>query len=371
MVTAVKMNNRMAKKDTLAEKSPDGKPSKAPRDPLADHPHLKTTIAQIEKQFGEGSIMPLGGDRSCRRNRKAFRPAACRSTSPSAAGLAAGRIIESSDPNRAARPRSPCTSLAQAQKAGGIAAFIDAEHAFDPSWAKKLGVDLEMLLVSQPSSGEEAMQITEMLVKTNAVDVIVIDSVAALVPQEGTRRRNRRLARRPAGPADEPVAPQAHRRHRQEQHVRDLHQPDPREDRRHVRQPRNDPRRPGAEVLCLLPDRRPPHRPVEGRRRSRRPARAGQGREEQGRPAVPRRRVRHDAHRRHQLRRRHPRHGHGAENRSAAPAPGSATATCSSAKAKKKSASSSKRIPRSPKNSAKKFSPPASSRQLAAGGGDE
>src|SRR6185369_16122310 len=60
MVTAVKMNNRMAKKDTIAEKSPDGKPSKAPRDPLADHPHLKTTIAQIEKQFGEGSIMPLG-----------------------------------------------------------------------------------------------------------------------------------------------------------------------------------------------------------------------------------------------------------------------------------------------------------------------
>ncbi len=74
--------------------------------------------------------------------------------------------------------------MPSAQKAGGIAAFIDAEHALDPSWAKKLGVDLETLLVSQPSNGEEAMQITEMLIKCNAVDVIVIDSVAALVPQK-------------------------------------------------------------------------------------------------------------------------------------------------------------------------------------------
>src|SRR4029078_9788743 len=74
--------------------------------------------------------------------------------------------------------------VARAQKGGGIAAFIDAEHALDPSWAKKLGVELETLLVSQPSSGEEAMNITEMLIKSNAVDVIVIDSVAALVPQK-------------------------------------------------------------------------------------------------------------------------------------------------------------------------------------------
>jgi recombination protein RecA len=74
--------------------------------------------------------------------------------------------------------------VAEAQKAGGIAAFIDAEHALDPTWAKKLGVDLEMLLVSQPSYGEEAMHITEMLIKSNAVDVIVVDSVAALVPKK-------------------------------------------------------------------------------------------------------------------------------------------------------------------------------------------
>jgi len=74
--------------------------------------------------------------------------------------------------------------VAQAQRADGIAAFIDAEHALDPTWAKKLGVNLETLLVSQPGSGEEAMNITEMLIKSNAVDIIVIDSVAALVPQK-------------------------------------------------------------------------------------------------------------------------------------------------------------------------------------------
>ena len=87
-----------------------------------------------------------------------------------------------------------------------MAAFIDAEHALDPSWAKRIGVDLESLLVSQPSYGEEALRIAEMLVKSNAVDIIVIDSVAALVPKNEIEKRDRRLARRPAGPAHEPGA---------------------------------------------------------------------------------------------------------------------------------------------------------------------
>ncbi|HEX3601515.1 MAG TPA: recombinase RecA, partial [Lacipirellulaceae bacterium] len=95
-----------------------------------------------------------------------------------------GRIIEVFGPESSGKTTLALHVIAQAQKSGGIAAFIDAEHALDPSWAKKLGVDLEMLLVSQPSFGEEAMQITEMLVKSNAVDVIVIDSVAALVPKK-------------------------------------------------------------------------------------------------------------------------------------------------------------------------------------------
>ncbi len=99
-------------------------------------------------------------------------------------GVPKGRIIEIFGPESSGKTTLALHVIARAQAAGGIAAFIDAEHALDPSWAKKLGVELETLLVSQPSSGEEAMQITEMLIRSNAVDVIVIDSVAALVPQK-------------------------------------------------------------------------------------------------------------------------------------------------------------------------------------------
>ncbi len=94
--------------------------------------------------------------------------------------------------------------IANAQKAGGLAAFIDAEHALDPAYAKKLGVNLDDLLVSQPDSGEEALTICETLARSNALDVIVIDSVAALVPQRGTRRRNGHGHDGHAGPLDEP-----------------------------------------------------------------------------------------------------------------------------------------------------------------------
>ena len=144
---------------------------------------LRNTVAAIEKQFGEGSIMPLGGDQ--------LTPIEGISTGSlsldialGGQGLPRGRVIEIFGPESSGKTTLALHVAAEAQKAGGIAAFIDAEHAFDPSWAKKLGVDLEMLLVSQPSNGEEAMQITEMLVKSNAVDVIVIDSVAALVPKK-------------------------------------------------------------------------------------------------------------------------------------------------------------------------------------------
>ena len=123
---------------------------------------LKNTLAQIEKQFGEGAIMPLGGDQ-----RRAIEGIPTGSLSLDMAlggqGIPRGRIIEIFGPESSGKTTLALHVVAQAQKAGGIAAFIDAEHALDPSWAKKLGVDLETLLVSQPSSGEEAMQITEML----------------------------------------------------------------------------------------------------------------------------------------------------------------------------------------------------------------
>ncbi len=146
-------------------------------------PGLKTALQQIEKQFGEGSIMPLGGETQLK-----IEGINTGSLSLDMAlggvGIPRGRIIEIFGPESSGKTTVSLHICAEAQKAGGIAAIIDAEHAFDPSWAKKLGVELDTLLVSQPSSGEEAMQITEMLVKSNSVDVIVIDSVAALVPRQ-------------------------------------------------------------------------------------------------------------------------------------------------------------------------------------------
>jgi recombination protein RecA len=185
MVTAVKMNNRMAKKETLPEKSAEGKAgAKSGHDPLANHPQLKNTIAQIEKAFGEGSIMPLGAESGTTRVQGIPTGSLSLDLALGGLGLPKGRIIEIFGPESSGKTTLALHAVARAQKGGGIAAFIDAEHALDPTWAKKLGVNLETLLVSQPSSGEEAMNITEMLIKSNAVDIIVIDSVAALVPQK-------------------------------------------------------------------------------------------------------------------------------------------------------------------------------------------
>jgi recombination protein RecA len=147
------------------------------------HPGLKNTVAQIEKQFGEGAIMPLGVDRS---GPIVGIPTGSLSLDIALGGqgIPAGRVVEIFGPESSGKTTLALHVVASAQKKGGIAAFIDAEHALDPTWAKKLGVELESLLVSQPGSGEEAMHITEMLIRSNAVDVIVIDSVAALVPKK-------------------------------------------------------------------------------------------------------------------------------------------------------------------------------------------
>jgi recombination protein RecA len=173
----------MAKKD----KGPKSEPKPCKKSPadrmLADSPELRNTVAAIEKQFGEGSIMPLGSDQ-VRRIEGIPTGSLSLDIALGGQGVPRGRVIEIYGPESSGKTTLALHVVAQAQRAGGIAAFIDAEHALDPSWAKKLGVDLETLLVSQPGHGEEAMQITEMLVKSNAVDVIVVDSVAALVPKK-------------------------------------------------------------------------------------------------------------------------------------------------------------------------------------------
>ncbi len=143
---------------------------------------LKNALVQIEKQFGKGAIMQLG-DTSLLDVQGIPTGALSLDIALGGKGLPRGRVVEIFGQESSGKTTVALHVLANAQKRGGVAAFIDAEHALDPSWAKRLGVDLESLLVSQPSCAEEALKIAEMLVKSNAVDVIVIDSVAALVPR--------------------------------------------------------------------------------------------------------------------------------------------------------------------------------------------
>jgi recombination protein RecA len=143
---------------------------------------LGMAMEQIEKQFGKGSIMKLGEARAN----------ATVETIPTGAisldlalggGLPKGRIVEIYGPESSGKTTLTLHAIAQVQKNGGTAAFIDAEHALDPSYAKRIGVDVKNLLLSQPDNGEQALEITETLVRSNAVDIIVVDSVAALVPR--------------------------------------------------------------------------------------------------------------------------------------------------------------------------------------------
>jgi recombination protein RecA len=143
---------------------------------------LETALAQIERQFGKGSVMRLGDE-----TRAPIEVIPTGSIALDIAlgvgGLPRGRVVEVYGPESSGKTTLTLHAVANAQKAGGIVAFIDAEHALDPDYAKKLGVDTDALLVSQPDTGEQALEITDMLIRSGAVDLIVIDSVAALVPR--------------------------------------------------------------------------------------------------------------------------------------------------------------------------------------------
>src|SRR6204780_5394038 len=144
---------------------------------------IDLAFAQIEKQFGKGSIMRLG-------SKEAIVPIAVIPTGAisfdaalGVGGFPRGRVVEVFGPESSGKTTITLQVIAEAQKMGGMAAFVDAEHALDPGYAKKLGVDVDNLLVSQPDYGEQALEITEALVRSGAIDVLVVDSVAALVPK--------------------------------------------------------------------------------------------------------------------------------------------------------------------------------------------
>jgi recombination protein RecA len=156
-------------------------PTPAPRDAGRDSA-LSRAVQQIEKQYGKGAVMKMDGQ-----NIQPIEGIPTGSLSLDIAlggvGVPRGRVLEIFGPESSGKTTLTLHIVANAQRAGGVAAFIDAEHALDPAWCKRLGVKLEDLLVSQPDTGEQALEICEMLVRSNAVDVIVVDSVAALIPR--------------------------------------------------------------------------------------------------------------------------------------------------------------------------------------------
>lgn len=160
----------MAKETKNTEQAQDGKAEA-----------LKLAIAQITKQFGDGSIMKLGESHNV--NIELIHSGALSLDLALGGGYPKGRIIEIYGPESSGKTTLALHAIAEVQKTGGQAAFIDAEHALDPSYAEKIGVKIEDLLISQPDNGEQALEICETLVRSNAVDLIIVDSVAALTPK--------------------------------------------------------------------------------------------------------------------------------------------------------------------------------------------
>nr|WP_319776666.1 recombinase RecA [uncultured Sphaerochaeta sp.] len=154
-----------------------------PTDQKQKRDALEAARVQIDKQFGKGSLMKLGDNKENRNIESISSGSLLLDEALGIGGYPKGRVIEIYGPESSGKTTLALHAIAESQKAGGIAAFIDAEHAMDPSYAKKLGVNIEELWISQPDSGEQALEIAESLVRSGAVDIIVVDSVAALTPQ--------------------------------------------------------------------------------------------------------------------------------------------------------------------------------------------
>jgi recombination protein RecA len=163
----------MAQKDTTKEAKLDAGKGKA----------LEVAVSQIEKQFGQGAIMKLGSQAAKVSVPTISTGALTLDIALGIGGVPRGRIIEIFGPESSGKTTLAMNIVANAQRAGGTSAFIDAEHAFDAAYAQKIGIDLDNLLISQPDCGEDALNIAEVLVRSNAVDVVVVDTVAALVPK--------------------------------------------------------------------------------------------------------------------------------------------------------------------------------------------
>ena len=260
---------------------------------------LEAALSQIEKQFGKGSVMRMG-EHTGMGIEVISTGAMALDLALGIGGLPRGRIIEVFGPESSGKSTLALHVVAEAQRNGGICAYIDAEHALDPVYAKAIGVDIDELLISQPDTGEQALEIADMLIRSGAMDVIVIDSVAALTPRaelEGDMgdthvglqaRLMSQALRKLTGTLSQVVDDRA------------VHQPAAGEGRRHLRIARGHARRARSQVLLLGPPRHPPGGVDQGRGRDRRQPHPGEGREEQVRPSLPHGRVRHRLRQGHQ-----------------------------------------------------------------------
>ena len=168
-------------------------------------------MSQIERAFGKGSIMRLGANEQVVEIETVSTGSLGLDIALGVGGLPRGRIVEIYGPESSGKTTLALHTIAEAQKKGGICAFVDAEHALDPVYARKLGVDLDNLLISQPDTGEQALEITDTLVRSGAIDVLVDRFGRGADAARRNRRRDGRQPARPAGAPDEPGAAQAHR----------------------------------------------------------------------------------------------------------------------------------------------------------------
>ena len=260
---------------------------------------IELAISQIERQFGKGAIMKMGEANSHMQIDSIPTGSIALDLALGIGGIPRGRITEIYGPESSGKTTLALHIIAEAQRMGGIAAYVDAEHALDPLYASRLGVNLEELLISQPDTGEQALEIVDTLVRSSAIDVIVIDSVAALVPKaeiDGDMGDSHMgLQARLMSQALRKLTGNISRTKTSVIFINQLRM----QDRRHVRLARDDHRRQRAQVLLLGPHGHSPDRDDQERHRFDRLAGAGQGGQEQGCPAVPPGRVRHHVQRGH------------------------------------------------------------------------
>ena len=213
--------------------------------------NLEMALSQIEKQFGKGSIMRLGEHGNVG---IAAIPtgALALDLALGIGGLPRGRVVEIFGPESSGKSTLAMHVVAEAQRNGGVCAYIDAEHAMDPVYAAAIGVNVDDLYISQPDTGEQALEIADMLIRSSALDVIVIDSVAALVPRAEIEGEMGDAHMGLQARLDEPGAAQAHRQPQQVAHDLRVHQPAAGEDRRDVRFARDDARRPALKFYSSV-----------------------------------------------------------------------------------------------------------------------